>query len=353
MNISSSESLASFNVKVLLLFDKFRGTLSAREAIEIVTSTAPEWAEIKGIGLSDGGEGLLEAIATERYTTSVHGPLGEKIIAEFGSSIDGSAIIEMSKASGLTLVGGKDSNDPIAASTIGTGELIKVAIERGYRSVVVGCGGSATTDGGLGAFEVLRNLRGFERVDVTCLYDVETTFLDAATDFAPQKGATSKQVQFLRRRLMGTAQIYQGVYGISPVDVPGSGAAGGLAGFLHCAGASLVRGFDYVAEALNLERHILECDVVVTGEGLLDEESFNGKVVGEVVKLARSASKPIFILCGDSEITPGSRFLEGLASPVTLKELVGIERSLNEPYSSLALAVDELFNREISHYRQN
>lgn len=351
MFIKDAESLASLNVKVLVLVDKFRGTLSAREVIDVVVSAAPDWAEVRGIGLSDGGEGLLDAISEERYSFSVHGPLGEKIRAEFGRSSEGAALIEMARASGLTLVGGKEGNDPIAASTIGTGELIKAAVEKGFQSIVVGCGGSATTDGGLGAFEVLRTLRGFDRVDITCLYDVETTFIDAAYDFAPQKGASPRQVEFLRRRLMGTAQIYSGVYGVSPLDVPGSGAAGGLAGFLYCAGASLVRGFDYVAEALNLSREVEQCDVVITGEGLLDQESFNGKVVGEVVKMATSASKPVFLLCGDSSLSLGDRNLEGLAKPVLLRELVGVDRSMSEPYTSLAYAAHELFDREIAQYR--
>ncbi|MDA8277407.1 MAG: glycerate kinase [Actinomycetota bacterium] len=333
------------------MVDKFRGTLSAREVIDVVASVAPDWTQVRGIGLSDGGEGLLDAISTERFSVSVHGPLDGWIQSEFGRSIDGAALIEMSRASGLILAGGKAGNDPIAASTIGTGELIKAAIERGFNSVVVGCGGSATTDGGLGAFEVLRTLRGFDRVDITCLYDVETTFLNAANDFAPQKGASPKQVEFLRRRLMGTAQIYSGVYGISPLDVPGSGAAGGLSGFLYCAGASLVKGFDYVAEVLDLAREAEDCDVIVTGEGLLDEESFHGKVVGEVVRLAKSASKPVFLLCGDSTLPKNHQLVAMSNALVTMSELVGVERAINEPYSSLALATGELFDREISQYR--
>lgn len=338
-------------MKVLLLVDKFRGTLSAREAIDVVVSSAPSWAEVRGIGLSDGGEGLLDAISVERFPVMVHGPLGAQVQAEFGRSADGAALIEMAKASGLTLAGGRELNDPIAASTIGTGELIKAAIEKGFQSIVVGCGGSATTDGGFGSFEVLRTLRGFDRVELTCLYDVETKFLDAAKDFAPQKGATSKQVEFLRRRLMGTAQIYSGVYGISPMEVAGSGAAGGLAGFLYCAGATLVRGFDYVAEVLEVARAVEECDVVVTGEGLLDAESFNGKVVGEVVQLARAASKPVFLLCGDSALSSGHNYFDESIKAVTMAELVGIDRAVNEPYSSLALAASELFEREIAQYR--
>lgn len=333
------------------MVDKFRGTLSAREAIEVVVSSAPGWAEVRGIGLADGGEGLLDAVSIERFQVRVHGPLGTYVQAEFGRSADGAALIEMAKASGLTLAGGKESNDPIAASTIGTGELIKAAVEKGFQSIVIGCGGSATTDGGFGAFEVLRTLRGFDRVDLTCLYDVETKFLDAAKDFAPQKGATSKQVEFLRRRLMGTAQIYSGVYGTSPVEVPGSGAAGGLAGFLYCAGATLVRGFDYVAEVLEIAREVEECDVVVTGEGLLDAESFNGKVVGEVVKLAKAASKPVFLLCGDSSLPRKHTYFDEPTKTVTMAGLVGIDRALNEPYSSLALAASELFEREIVQYR--
>jgi glycerate kinase len=206
----------------------------------------------------------------------------------------------MARASGLSLVGGPEGNDPLRASTAGTGELIAAALDAGATRVLVGAGGSATTDGGLAALTALNPRRrlhaGLELV-VAC--DVETLFVDAAEVFAPQKGATPAQVALLRRRLERLAQIYLRDYGIDVRDEPGSGAAGGLAGGLAAAGAVLVNGFDVVAEAVGLAERIAAADLVVTGEGLLDAESFEGKAVGGVVAMATAAGVPVLIVAGD------------------------------------------------------
>src|SRR3989442_13332829 len=159
----------------------------------------------------------------------------------------------MARASGLTLVGGAEGNDPVQASSIGTGELIVAALEAGARKVIVGLGGSATTDGGLGALRAFGRHR-LHGIDVSVACDVTTRFVDAAEGFAPQKGATPAQVELLHRRLERLAQVYEESYGVDVREVPGSGAAGGLAGGLLCAGAQLVAG----VEAGGRQRHLHE-----------------------------------------------------------------------------------------------
>lgn len=270
--------------------------------------------------VADGGEGTLEALGGTVRTTTVRGPLGEPVAAEWRMRPGGTAVVEMARASGLTLAGGPAGNDPLRATTAGTGELIAAALDAGATRVVVGAGGSATTDGGLAALTALnprRRLRTGIELVVAC--DVDTLFVDAAEVFAPQKGATPAQVALLRRRLERLAQIYVRDYGVDVRDEPGSGAAGGLAGGLAAAGAVLVDGFDLVADAIGLAERIAAADLVVTGEGLLDAESFDGKAVGGVVELATGAGVPVLIVAGD---VAAGELPEGLGPSVEVVSLV-------------------------------
>lgn len=268
--------------------DKFRGTLTAAEAAAAIGRglRAAGVAEVAEIPLADGGEGTLDALLAarggSRRTARVTGPLGETVAAEWALLPDGTAVIEMARASGLALVAGR--NDPLRASTRGTGELIAVALRGGARRVVVGVGGSATTDGGLAAVEALGwSLAG---ADVTVACDVTTPFLDAAAVYSPQKGASAAQVGLLARRLERLAEQYVDRVGADVTGLEGGGAAGGLAGGLAAIGARLEPGFDVVAQAAGLEEAMADADLVVTGEGRLDATSFSGKVVGGVLEWA-------------------------------------------------------------------
>jgi glycerate kinase len=205
--------------------------------------------------------------------------------AEWALCADGTAIVEMARASGLVLVEGR--NDPLAATTRGTGELIATAVREGARRVIVGVGGSATTDGGLGALEALGwSIVGTE-VIVAC--DVATPFLDAARIYGPQKGAGAAQVALLARRLEALADELEARTGVDVRAIEGGGAAGGLAGGLAAIGARVEPGFEVVARAVGLDLAIEGADLVLTGEGRLDATSFAGKVVGEVVDWAADA----------------------------------------------------------------
>ena len=193
----------------------------------------------------------------------------------------------MARASGLELAGGPEHNDPVAASTAGTGELIAEALDQGANRIIVGLGGSASTDGGLAALRALHPLGRLKGVELVVACDVMVPFLDAATLFAGQKGASPAQVELLRRRLERLAQVYADEHGVVVTDLPGAGAAGGLGGGLAAAGGALVSGFELVADELALDETIEGADLVVTAEGFLDAQSFDGKVVGGVVELAR------------------------------------------------------------------
>jgi glycerate kinase len=171
------------------------------------------------------------------------------------------------------------------------------AVESGAKRVIIGVGGSATTDGGLGALRALHRPR-MHGVQLLVACDVRTTFVDAAEVFAPQKGASDAQVELLRRRLERLAEVYRDEHGVDVAELEGSGAAGGLAGGLAVAGATLVSGFDLIADEVGFYEAIEGADLVITGEGFVDSESFEGKVVGGVVDAAAADGVASFVVAG-------------------------------------------------------
>jgi glycerate kinase len=278
--------------------DKLRGTATAAAVAAAIGRAArvAGW-DCDEVPMADGGEGTLEALGGANRSSTVTGPLGKPVEAAW--RLDGrTAVIEMARASGLDLVGGPEENDPVAASTTGTGELIVEALDAGARRVIVGLGGSATTDGGLGALRALHPLGRLKGVELIAACDSRVGFLDAATVFAPQKGASPAQVELLRRRLERLAQVYLDDHGVDVLGLPGAGAAGGLGGGLAAAGGTLVSGFDLVVEELALDEAIEHADLVVTAEGFLDAQSFEGKVVGGVTALAASLDVPVVAIAG-------------------------------------------------------
>src|SRR5436305_6448204 len=192
---------------VLAAADKFRGTATASEVAAAVAraAVAAGW-DCDQAPVADGGEGILEALGGAPRTATVRGPLGAPVEAEWRRRED-AAVIEMAKASGLLLAGGPEGNDAVRASTVGTGELIAAAVTAGARRIIVGMGGSATTDGGWGCLETLEPHSRLRGVEVVAACDVTTRFVEAAEVFAPQKGASATQVALLRRRLERLAQV--------------------------------------------------------------------------------------------------------------------------------------------------
>lgn len=311
---------------VVAAVDKFRGTATADEVAAAIGHACWELGhDCDEVPLADGGEGLLEVLGGPNRTSVVIGPLGDPVEAAWRLH-RGTAIIEMARASGLALAGGPDHNDPMGATTTGVGELIDQALVAGATRIIVGLGGSATTDGGLGAIRAIHapgRLRGVELL-VAC--DVNTTFVDAAAVFAPQKGASDAQVAMLTGRLERLAQMYAEEYGTDVRSLSGSGAAGGLAGGLAALGGRIVGGFDLVADEVGLVERIEGADLVITGEGHLDAQSFSGKVVGGVSELATDCGVPVEAIVGDADDDVRERL-----PTVTLVKLFGLDRARREP----------------------
>jgi glycerate kinase len=268
--------------------------------------------------MSDGGEGLLGALGGHPHFTTVAGPLGDPVDAEWrmldadaeaDANADANAnaeaeangttaVIEMSRAAGRALLPHPRGDDPVIADTTGVGQLLLAARDAGARRIVIGCGGSATTDGGLGAVNAVGSADALQNVELIVACDVTTPFMDAAIVFGPQKGATPEQVELLTRRLHDVAARYREDMGVDVTTAPGAGAAGGLGGGLLVLGARLQPGFDLVADLVGLPARLEGADLVATGEGHLDPPSFRGKVPGGVLGLARSRPVgPLPVLC--------------------------------------------------------
>ena len=283
---------------MLAASDKWKGTLTAAQACAAIGHACWELGiDCTEMPMADGGEGTLDVLGGPNRSTLVTGPLGDPVRAEWRFD-RGVAVIEMARASGLTLVGGATGNDAMAASTQGTGELIDTALDMGARRIIVCLGGSATTDGGFGALRAISTPARLKAVDFVVACDVDTLFTDAAEVFAPQKGASPAQVKLLTGRLERLAQVYRQEHGVDVASLPGSGAAGGLAGALAALGATLMPGFDIVAEETGFDEAIKNHDLVITGEGMLDDTSFDGKVVGSVADYAEQQGTPVFTVVG-------------------------------------------------------
>ena len=327
---------------VIAAFDKFRHTATALQLCGAVGDVAWElgWT-CRSRPVADGGEGTLDVLLANggtRRTTKVTGPLGVPVAADwlFREGAPGrpsTAFIEMARASGLGVIGGAENNRPLDATTRGTGELALVALNAGAQRLVIALGGSATTDGGLGALEAMEPLVRFKGVDLVVACDVETLFIDAARVFGPQKGASPAQVALLTRRLESLADSYERERGVDVRKVVGGGAAGGLAGGLVSIGGRLQSGFSLVADEVGLPEAIDGADLVITGEGFLDTESFNGKVVGGVAEVARRAGVGVVVICGGRE--EGLLIPDGFADTIraifVLSDRFGKDRSWSDP----------------------
>ncbi|MDA8398919.1 MAG: glycerate kinase [Actinomycetota bacterium] len=345
--------------------DKFKGTASARDVSEAIASGADRcgWG-CTLLPLSDGGDGFLEVLegqVTRGDTggvgitcSEVTGPLGAPIQAEWALHGD-LAIIESARASGLSLAGGPLGNDPLRATSRGTGELIALAVQAGAAKILLGVGGSACTDGGLAALKALGSAKpergcasavtSDEGVELVVACDVKARFLDAADLFAPQKGATPQQVAMLAWRLVRVAGIYRARLGIDVTQIPNGGAAGGLAGGLAAIGARLVPGFDLIAAEVRLAERLAGADLVITGEGALDLQSFEGKVVGGVASIARDLGVPVLAIVGRTDVhTRSAAAVRGI-DVVSLVEHYGEERATREPLVCIQTAVAEFLAR--------
>jgi len=322
--------------KILVASDKYKGSLSAIEVCSIIKNAIKEIdGEIDVIisPMADGGEGTVETLVESqkgKYIVSdVTGPLGEKVKARIGIIGGNTAIIEMASASGLALIP-KEKRNPMETTTYGTGELIKKALNIGCRKVIIGIGGSATTDGGMGMAQALdvkfynscSNLLGFggrqllklKRIDMSNIHPaVSNTEFNVASDvdnpltgkngaayvYSPQKGADKEMVKKLDLGLVNFSKIIKKDLGKDISNLKGAGAAGGLGAGLHAfLNATLRSGTDIIIEANDLESKIKEVDLVITGEGAMDKQTFFGKSSYGVAMLARKYNIPVITING-------------------------------------------------------
>jgi glycerate kinase len=286
--------------------DKFKGTFSAAEVaaavgrgIEAAGREPPDLCPI-----ADGGDGtaavLLAALGGETGGTEARDALGRPVRAGFALiEGGGTAIVEVAEASGLARLA-EDERDAEAASSAGTGDLIAAAIDADAQVVLVAAGGSATTDGGAGAIEALREHGGLRGARLVVLCDVRTPWEQAAARFAPQKGADAETVKRLGARL----DAYARELPRDPRGVPLTGAAGGLAGGLWAAfGARLEPGAPFVLDAVDYDERMRAARAVIVGEGRLDATTLEGKGVGEAATRARQGGVPCHAVCGENALT--------------------------------------------------
>jgi glycerate kinase len=326
--------------RVVIAPDKFKGTLTAREVAAAIGHACWELGiECVEVPMADGGDGLLEVLGGPNRITTVTGPLGDPVDAEWRLA-KGTAVIEMALASGLTLAGGAAGNDPLNATTTGTGELIDHALDAGADRIIVGLGGSATTDGGFGAVRAITAIARLRRVELLVACDVTTKFTDAARVFGPQKGATATQIELLTRRLERLVQMFAEDFGADVASVAGGGAAGGLGGALAALGGRLLPGFELVADELDLYDRLDDADLVITGEGQLDDTSFAGKVVGGIATVAADADVPVLAVVGSIDDTMATPLPPGL-SAVSVAEIVGADLAFTEPKRSVERAAHD------------
>ena len=325
-------------MKIVIAPQSFKGSLSAQEVAQAIAKGIKRVvadAETIMVPMADGGEGTVEALTYGSHgqivATEVTGPLGEKVTAKWGILGDGvSAVVEMTAASGITLVPPEKLN-PLVATTYGTGELIRAALHAGCRRLIIGIGGSATNDGGAGMAQALGarllDERGKElpwggaalaklsRIDISGLdrrltgceiiiaSDVTNPLCGeqgASRVYGPQKGATEEMCQQLDEALTNYAEVIKRDLGINVMDIPGAGAAGGLgAGLIAFLGAKLISGIEIVSEVVGLTGYLKEASLVFTGEGRIDTQTLFGKTVAGVAAKAKAFRIPVVAIAGE------------------------------------------------------
>jgi len=336
-------------MKVVIAIDSFKGSMTSLEAgnaaAEGIRKLNPD-ADIVVRPLADGGEGTFEALSSgmggEICEVEVTGPLGKKVVARYGIVGTGlqrkTAVMEMTAAAGITLIKEEERN-PLFTTTYGVGEMIADAIQKGCRNFIIGIGGSATNDGGVGMLqalgyhflnengaEVQRGARGLSEIRSICMEQVMAELSDCtfqiATDvknplckengasriFGPQKGATPEMVEEMDAALMSYARLTRDVFcnirvneeaDFCDPDYPGAGAAGGLGYAFHAyLRAELLSGIDIILKEIHLEEEMKDADYVITGEGMLDSQTAMGKAPVGVARLAKKYGKPVFAFGG-------------------------------------------------------
>jgi glycerate 2-kinase len=367
-------------VRIVIAPDKFKGSLSAGQAADAIAAgirRARADATIDVRPMADGGEGTIDALRAakgghlERHI--VTGPMGVSLEANLARFRDAQVALEAASSAGLWLFDGRPF-DALDASTHGVGELMRRAVADPHaQSIIVGVGGTATTDGGAGAAAAagwrfmdgrgrelrpcgrrLTDIAHIDRPDrsfscrVVGACDVTNPLLGehgAARVFGPQKGASRDEVALLDEGLSNLADRIRNDLGVEVADMPGAGAGGGLgAGLVAFFGAELRPGFDLVADAAGLQHALAGAHAVVTGEGRLDRQSLAGKTAIGVARAARSAGVPCLVIAGAVELDQAALRAEGISSVLSLVERTGAHRALGDPATALADAAADLID---------
>lgn len=363
-------------MKILIAPDSFKENLSAKEvaqAIERGIKKVDENIQTSIVPMADGGEGtvesLVEATDGQIINVKVKDPLMRDIDSYYGVLGDRkTAVIEMAAASGLALLE-KDERNPMDTTSFGTGQLIKYAIEEGYKDIIIGIGGSATNDGGAGMLMALgaklldangediglgaKGLGKLKSIDLSNFHeDIKDCNFVVACDvdnplvgkrgasyvFGPQKGADEHMVKILDANLENFGKVVEDTLGISLLQYPGAGAAGGMgAALLAFLDAELERGIDIVIEATQLERKIMDSNLVITGEGKIDGQTQFGKTPYGIATLAKKYNKPVIAIAGGIGEDASVLYEKGIDSifsivnkPMTLEEAMVHGESLLE-----------------------
>ena len=346
-------------MKIVIAPQGFKGGISGLEAAQAIArgvlAAVPD-AETVLLPVADGGDGTLHALVDatggEIFTSTVTGPINQQVEAQWGVMGDGrTAVIEMARASGLSMVPPRRRN-PKVTTTLGTGEILKEALERGYSRVIVGLGGSATNDGGAGMATALgarfldssgnallpggAALARLDRIDTSGLLDrIAGAEIIAATDvtnplcgptgasaiFGPQKGASKEVAAELDAALLNFAQVVKRDTGRDVLDVPGAGAAGGLgAGLIAFAGAKIQSGIDMVCKVLDFDSHLAGADLVITGEGRADRSTVFDKAPVGVARHAKAHGVPTVLLAGSLGEGHEELYEHGVASILCISD---------------------------------
>lgn len=345
--------------KIVLIPDSFKGTLSSTQICEIISGEIKRQfsdCEIISIPVADGGEGsvdcFLSALGGEKITTIASGPHLEQMKSSFGYLPESSiAVIEMASCAGLPLV--ENQKDPLGTTTYGVGELLLEAANHGATKIILGLGGSCTTDGGCGAAaacgikfydeagnsfiptgETLSQIEhidtssldpAIKTVDIVAMCDIENPMYGpegAAYIFAPQKGATENEVKLLDEGLIHLANVIKQDLRADVATIPGTGAAGAMgAGMVAFFGAQLQMGIETVLDTVHFSEIIKDADLVITGEGKLDSQSLRGKVVIGVAKRAQDAGIPVISLVGGVESDISDAYKKGVTAIFPINRL--------------------------------
>ena len=370
-------------MNIIVAPDKFKGSIDAVMLCELISSELHELlpeANIASFPLADGGDGFAAIVNHYFVTTEVKAktvdPLGRPMVAVYQYAEEtNTAYIEMAAASGLALLR-ESEYDPMKTSTYGTGLLIRDAIARGAQKIVIGIGGSATNDGGTGMADalgymfldknedplipcgeilsqiseiVMPETDYLEDIEFQVACDVKNQFYGpdgAAFVYAPQKGASADDVVILDEGLKNLDDLFIKYFNKSVADIPGAGAAGGLGGGCEVfLGARLISGVEHIIEEIGLEKKIAKANIIITGEGCLDEQSLQGKVVGTLARLAQQYNKRVRVICGKSELNEKDLGSLGIEQLVTLTSISGdIQLSIASPGEYLRKAVQEILS---------